>query len=653
MSLRAALSLLVWIPAAVAWAQSAPRHVDVFVSGTEGYFAYRIPAIETAPDGTLLAFAEARKYTLDDPGYGKQDIDLVLRRSTDLGQTWSPMQVIEDPGELWSAANPTTVVDSQTGKVWVFYLRCKPERNTETARPGTDDSLVIARWSGDSGATWSEPVDLTAVSRDMNDPKWGVTVIGPGGGIQLQSGRLIVPAWKYAPFRDFALYSDDHGSSWKRSQLVPGDYGYDECELVELADGKVAIDMRQNSGPHRWMSISADQGDTWSAPYAGNTVTPVACAIERYSAAVAPDKKERILWTGPRGPERRTLVLRVSYDQGKTFQNERVIADEPAAYSDLTVLKDKTIGCLWERGDYKFITFTRFDLSFVEPGGNLSFTAADQDAFTFDTGAVRGRLRGDGKAYGLTAATYVPSGQQLSGAHVLFGIYRVFSDGKRYGNAGWEWPSTAKANDDGSVTVQTAAAPERPLAVEAVYRWSSPATLDLDLAVTPTQDLHAFELFLASYFDAAFGNAGAYVAANPQEGGKPGFMSAQQELGNWLMFPRDDAAVKLIQDGRWELPPNPVKWEILPQLGRTLALRRVPGTRLTVLLMSRPEDCFAVAMPFETEGHFSVYLSLFGRDLPANQAARARARLQVLEAPTAEAIDATYQDFLKSAAAPH
>jgi sialidase-1 len=343
----ASLTLLVWFSVAAAFAQGAPSHVDVFVSGADGYYAYRIPAIETAPDGSLLAFAEARKYTLDDPGYGKQDIDLVLRRSTDQGQTWSPMQVIEDPGELWSAANPTTVVDAQTGKIWVLYLRCKPERNTETSRPGTDDSQVAARWSSDNGVTWSEPVDLTPVTRDMNDPNWRVTVIGPGGGIQLQSGRLIVPAWKHAPYRDFTLYSDDHGSTWKRSELVPGEQGFDESQLVELADGKVAIDMRQNSGPHRWMSVSADQGHTWSPVYAGNTVSPVACAVERYSAKIAPDQRERILWTGPKGPDRRTLVVRVSYDQGKTFQNERVISDEPAAYSDLALLNDHSIGCLW------------------------------------------------------------------------------------------------------------------------------------------------------------------------------------------------------------------------------------------------------------------------------------------------------------------
>ncbi len=284
-----------------------------------------------------------------------------------MGRTWSAMTVIEDPGEYWSAANPATVVDRTTGRVWLFYLRCHPERNTDTARPGTDDSQVLARWSNDNGVSWSEPVDLTQESRAMDDPHWRVTVIGPGGGIQLQSGRLIVPAWKHAPYRVFTLYSDDHGKTWQRGQLVPGDAGYDESQLIELADGRVVVDMRQNQGPHRWMSVSSDQGTSWSAPYAGNQVTPVACAVERFAGQLAPDHRERIFWTGPKGPDRHTLVLRVSYDEGKTFQNERLLAGEAAAYSDLTILADKTIGCLWERGDYKFITFTRFDLSHVEP----------------------------------------------------------------------------------------------------------------------------------------------------------------------------------------------------------------------------------------------------------------------------------------------
>ena len=362
--------VLVAMAGVTAAAEPAMRSADVFVAGTGGYFAYRIPAIEVTPDGTILAFAEARKYNLDDPGYGKQDIDLVLRRSADGGATWSPMQVIEDPGELWSAANPATVVDRSNGRVWVLYLRCKPERSTDTARPGTDDSQVIARTSDDNGRSWSPPIDLTRASRDFADPKWRVTVVGPGGMIQDRRGRLIAPAWKFEPFRDFTIYSDDHGRTWQRGSFVPGSQGGDECQLVERSDGRILFDIRQNSGPRRWMATSDDGGKTWSAMRPGNPVTPVACAIERLTAKAAGNDRDRILWTGPKGPDRKHLVARLSYDEGETWPVERSISTDFAAYSDLAVLKDKSVGVLWERGvteGYRFITFTRLTREFLEP----------------------------------------------------------------------------------------------------------------------------------------------------------------------------------------------------------------------------------------------------------------------------------------------
>ena len=367
---RAVLSFGAMLASSVAWAQPALTHVDVYVSGTQGYHSFRIPAIETAPDGSLLAFAEARKYSLDDPGFGKQDIDLVLRRSTEGGKTWSPMKVIEDPGELWSAANPATVVDRQTGRVWLLYLRCKPARNTETARPGTDDNQILARSSDDNGVTWSEPTDLTKVSRAMDDRQWGSSVVGPGGAIQDRRGRLIAPVWRYKPFGVFAIYSEDRGRTWQRSPLVPGGKGGDECQLVELADGRILMDIRQETGPHRWMAESSDGGKTWSEPRPGLTVSPVACAIERYTLKAAGDDRDRILWTGPKGPGRMNLVVRMSYDEGRTFPVERPIWDGHAAYSDLTIFKDKTVGVLWERGveqGYQFISFTRLDREFLEP----------------------------------------------------------------------------------------------------------------------------------------------------------------------------------------------------------------------------------------------------------------------------------------------
>jgi hypothetical protein len=346
---------------------SPPQHTNVFVSGTDGYSWYRIPTIETAADGSLLAFAEARKYTLGDPGDPNNEIDLVLKRSTDGGATWSAMTVVEHAGEKWSSANASTVVDRSTGRIWLLYARCKPSRGTDGARAMTDDLQTLARTSDDHGLTWSAPIDLTAVARDMKDPIWTSSVVGPGGAIQTRSGRLIVPVWTYPTWQVFALFSDDHGNTWQRGGMVPRTSGGNEDQLVELADGKVLIDVRQNAGPQRWQASSGDAGQTWSEPRPGVTVSAVACAIERYTLKSAGDDRDRIVWTGPKGPGRNHLVLRVSYDEGQTFPSERTVSAEPAAYSDLTILKDKTVGVLWERGEYKFIAFTRLEREFIEP----------------------------------------------------------------------------------------------------------------------------------------------------------------------------------------------------------------------------------------------------------------------------------------------
>ena len=361
---------LLLVGSLVPGAGAAPllQHSDVFISGKEGYSSFRIPGIETAPDGSVIAFAEARKYSAADPGFGRQEIHLVYRRSTNQGATWSPMTVLEAPGEFWSAANPATVVDRSNGRLWVFYLRSRPGRSTETSRPGTDDMQTLARWSDDHGQTWSGPLDLTAVGRDMSDPAWRASVPGPGGAIQTRQGRLLVPMWKN-PSAVFAIFSDDHGRTWQRGQFVPGKRGGDENQAVELVDGRILMDIRQNSGAHRWLAESTNGGNTWAEPRSGLTVTPVMCAIERFTLQAAGDDRNRLVWTGPKGPDRRRLVIRTSDDEGKTFAHERLISDNYAAYSDLTILKDKTVGVLWERGvehGYQFITFTRLNRDWLE-----------------------------------------------------------------------------------------------------------------------------------------------------------------------------------------------------------------------------------------------------------------------------------------------
>jgi len=260
-----------------------------------------------------------------------------------------------------------------------------------------------------------------------------------------------------------------------------------------------------------------------------------------------------------------------------------------------------------------------------------SFTAAADGEFTFDTGVLRGKLRAGGKSLGLSSVVHVPTGRRLDRSNGLFSHYRVFSKGIRYGAGAWDWASTARLRDDGAVEVLWPPATNRPFTMKAIYRWSAPASLELETMVEPQTDLPGFEVFLASYFDEAFTNAFAFINEDPESGRKPALLAARQSFGDWLMFPRGKDVVPLIQDGRWKLEPNPVNWTIMPELERPLAVRRDAKSGLTAILSATAEDSFAVAMPHQTEGHYSVYLSLFGRDLKAGETARAKARLVLLE----------------------
>jgi hypothetical protein len=273
--------------------------------------------------------------------------------------------------------------------------------------------------------------------------------------------------------------------------------------------------------------------------------------------------------------------------------------------------------------------------------GELAFKAAGNE-FTFDTGVLRGKLRAGGKANGLSSVVHIPSGTRLDASLGLFSHYRVFTVGKRYGTAAWDWPAESKLNPDGSVLTRWAAASDRPFELRAAYRWSAPNTLDLLTEVQPKADLPGFEVFLACYFSAGFTNALVYT--DPTQ---PKFTPALPESGTWQAFPRDDQASALIKDGRWKLEPNPVDWTVMPRLADLLAIRRAPATKLTGVIMARPEDCFAVCTPHQFESHYSTYLSLFGQDLKAGVAKVARARLLIAAGlKDADALG-SYQTFVK------
>ena len=281
----------------------------------------------------------------------------------------------------------------------------------------------------------------------------------------------------------------------------------------------------------------------------------------------------------------------------------------------------------------------------------LAFAANDKGEYTFDTGVLRGTLRQGGKSLGLAPVIHVPTGARLDRSMGILSFYRVFTTGTRYGAGAWDWPSTAKRLPDGAVQVTWPEAADRPFEMTALYRWKDPQTIDLETTVTARKDLSKFESFLACYFGEAFPTPCVYVRENPEAEGKPGLLPARRTYGEWQMFPRDDQALPIIRDGRWGLQPNPVNWTIMPRLAAPLAVRRGPGSGLTAVLMAPPEECFAIATPYEGEGHYSLYFSRFGHDLKTGQAAKARTRLVITANLSDEQAVALYQEYMKGLSA--
>src|SRR5688500_7910916 len=205
------LSLILALPAVAA--EPAVEEQTLFEAGDGGYHTYRIPSLITTKGGAVLAFCEGRKNNRGDAG----DIDLVLRRSTDGGKTWGKVQVVWDEADN-TCGNPCPVVDQKTGTVWLLMthnLRTDTEAKIVSGK-STGARAVWLTKSTDDGATWDKPVEIT---KDVKKPDWTWYATGPGIGIQLKSGRLLVPCDHKADGGKMrgshAIYSDDAGKTWQ------------------------------------------------------------------------------------------------------------------------------------------------------------------------------------------------------------------------------------------------------------------------------------------------------------------------------------------------------------------------------------------------------------------------------------------------------
>ncbi len=361
----------------------------VFQNGEDGFLCYRIPAIVKAPNGDLLAFCEARRLNCSDHG----DVRIVLKRSSDNGATWGNLAIVAENGND-QAGNPAPVFDFmdkkyKQGRLFLFY-------NTGTAseqdvRNGKAIREIWYKTSTDNGKTWSKSVNITPSVSKPNKPSvnpkynfkedWRSYANTPGHALQLTQGRLkgrLFIAANHsegapkAMSRDYiahGFYSDNHGKKWKITPNVAY-LGSNESTAAELSTGGILMNCRNQSGDskNRILAISKNGGANWDTVFIEKQLPDPVCEGSMLNFKTKEGKNVLLFTNLEHTSKRENLTLKISSDDGKTWQIGQVICKGSAAYSDLVIQQDNRIGVLFEKDNYTKIVYAQY--LYDEGGGN-------------------------------------------------------------------------------------------------------------------------------------------------------------------------------------------------------------------------------------------------------------------------------------------
>ncbi len=347
----------------------------VRAAGQDGVHTARIPGVATTQAGTLIAVYDHRYRSAGDlPG----DIDVGMSRSTDGGRTWSPSRVILDMGDdaKWShdgVGDPAVLVDRETGRVWVAATWSHGNRSWNGSGPGItpeETGQLMLTHSDDDGLTWAEPTNITD---QVKDPKWRFVLQGPGRGITMADGTLVFAAqYRSAPDGPFAgkpfstvLWSKDRGVTWHLGTGVKVDTT--EAQVVELDDGVLMINCRDNRRGARSVYTTRDLGKTWQVhPTSRSALIEPVCMASLLR--VDHDALGRLLlFSNPATAAGRfDMTLKVSRDDGASWPASTwTLYDQRQGfgYSCLTRIDEDHVGVLYEGArELYFVRFALADL---------------------------------------------------------------------------------------------------------------------------------------------------------------------------------------------------------------------------------------------------------------------------------------------------
>ena len=348
----------------------------VRTAGDDGVAAYRIPGLVTTKKGTLVGVYDIRHDSSRDL---QGDIDVGVSRSTDGGRTWEPMTVAMDLGEwgglpqkLNGCGDPCILVDEVTGDLLVFAAWTHGGEAGKAAwwaagsgfAPATTPQLLMVR-STDDGLTWSEPSNLT---RQVKQEAWNFTFEGPGRGITMEDGTLVVPFQHQEPEPDRTpaagiMYSLDRGITWRVHEYAK--INTTESQVVEVEPGVLMLNMRDNRGTGRAVYVTEDLGRTWTPHVSdGQLVEPVCMAsLLKVKAADNALGRDILLFSNPAdAKERKDITIRMSLDGGRTWTRKCLLDEGDGwGYSCLTMIDKNTVGILYESSQ-AHITFQAIPL---------------------------------------------------------------------------------------------------------------------------------------------------------------------------------------------------------------------------------------------------------------------------------------------------
>lgn len=348
----------------------------VFTSGTEGYKSFRIPAIIKAKNGDLLAFCEGRVTGSSDFG----NIKIVLKRSSDEGKTWSPLQIVASNDTL-QAGNPAPVVDLidpgfPQGRIFLFYNT--GNGNEMELRKGKGHRNVLYKTSTDNGKTWSEPNDITLqvnrICQPATNPQWNFKedwrtyANTPGHALQFHSGKYLGriyvaanhssgdPKPQSRDYKAHGYFTDDHGATFHISETVPFE-GSNESTASQLTNNSLMMNSRNQAGKYRVVSLSRDGGENWDTTFIDYHLPDPVCEGSLLNIGTCKGKSVLAFCNNDDKNSRDSLTLRISFDEGKTWRKKILVEPANTGYSDIVKMSKKGIGILHEASGYKEIKF--------------------------------------------------------------------------------------------------------------------------------------------------------------------------------------------------------------------------------------------------------------------------------------------------------